>query len=76
MDSEETDAGWIYTCDDEVGADMALVAEEVLFQHCHDGDDSRWAAGRQGVEFEIRGDQGGGELGVGCCTCAGAPDGG
>ena len=28
---EEADAGWVYAGDDKVGADVALVAEEVLF---------------------------------------------
>ena len=53
---------------------MALVAEEVLFEHSHAGGYARFAAGGEGVELEVGGDEGGGELGVGCCAGAGAPD--
>ena len=60
--------------DDEVGADVALVAVEVLFQHCHDGDDAGFAAGGEGVEFEVGGDEGGGEFGIGGGAGARAPD--
>ena len=59
---------------DEVRADVALVAEEVLFQHRHDRDDARFAACGKGVQFEVRGNEGGGEFGVGCCAGARAPD--
>ena len=75
MDGEEADACWIYACDDEVCADVALVAEKVLFQHGHDGDDSWRATGGEGVKFKVGGDEGGGELRVGCCTSACAPNG-
>jgi len=68
-DARGVDAG-----DDEIGADMALVAEEVLFQHGHDGDDAWGSAGGQGVEFKVRGDEGSGEFGVGSCAGAGAED--
>jgi hypothetical protein len=72
---EEADAGGVDARDDEVGADVALVAEEVLFEHCHDGYDARWAAGGEGVEFEAGGDERGGKFGVSGCAGAGAEDG-
>ena len=74
MDREEADAGRVDPCDDEVGADVALVAEEVLFEHCHTGDDAGLAACGKRVQFEIGGDDGGGEFRVGGCTGAGAPN--
>lgn len=58
----------------EIRADVALVAEEVLLQHGHDGDDAGFAAGGEGVQLEVGGDEGGGELGVGGGAGAGAPD--
>lgn len=58
----------------EVGADVALVPEQVLLQHGHDGHDARFAAGREGVQLEVGGHQGRGELGVGRGAGAGAPD--
>jgi hypothetical protein len=74
VNGEEADARGIHAGDDEIGADMALVTEEVLFQHGHDGDDAWRPAGGQGVEFEVRGDEGSGEFGVGGCAGAGAED--
>jgi hypothetical protein len=59
---------------DEVGADVALVAEEVLLEHGHAGHDAGLAAGRERVQLELRADQGGGELGVGGGAGARAPD--
>lgn len=59
---------------DEVSADVALVAEEVLLEEGHGGDDTRLAAGRKRVEFELGGDEGGGELGISCCTGTSTPD--
>ena len=53
---------------------MALVAEQVLFEHRHAGDDAGFAAGAEGVQFEVRGDEGGGEFGIGSGAGAGAPD--
>lgn len=65
-------AGGVAAGYDEVCADVALVAEEVLLEHGHDGDDTRLAAGGEGVELEVGGDDGGGEFGVcggtGTCT--------
>jgi hypothetical protein len=74
VNGEEADARGIHAGDDEIGADMALVAEEVLFQHGHDGDDAWRPAGGQGVEFEVRRDKGSCEFGVGGCASAGAKD--
>ena len=62
--------------DDEVRADVALVAEEVLFEHGHGGDDARGAARGEGVQFEVGGDERCGEFGVGGGAGAGAPDSG
>jgi hypothetical protein len=53
---------------------VALVPEEVLLEHRHDGHDARLAAGGEGVEFEVGGDQGGGEFSVGGGAGARAPD--
>ena len=74
MDGEEADARGVDACYDEVGADVALVAEEVLLQHGHAGCDARGAAGREGVEFEVGADEGGSEFGVGGGAGAGTPD--
>jgi len=73
VDSEEVRAGGVAAADDEVGADVALVAEEMLLEHGHAGDDAGFAVGGEGVQFEVGGDQGGGEFGVCGCTGAGAP---
>ena len=70
---EETDARRIHARNDEIRADVALVLEEVLLQHRHAGDDARLAARREGVQFEVRGDEGGGEFGVGGGAGAGTP---
>jgi hypothetical protein len=67
-------AGGIAAGDYEVCADVALVAEEVLLEEGHDGDHAWFAAGGEGVEFEVGGDDGGGEFGVGGGSCSGAPD--
>lgn len=74
MDGEKTDSGRVDTGDDEIGANMSLVAEQVLFEHGHASDDARGAACGEGVQFEIGADEGGGEFGVCCCSSAGAPD--
>ena len=74
MDREEMASCRVTACYYEVCANMALVAEEVLFEERHDGDDARRAAGGEGVELEVGGDEGGGEFGVGGCAGAGAPD--
>ena len=74
VDGEEVVARGVAAGDDEVCADVALVAEEVLFQHRHDGDDARFAAGGEGVQFKVGADQGGGELSICGRAGAGAPD--
>ena len=74
MHGEEVGACGIDTRDDEVGADVALVPEQVLLKHGHAGDDTRFAAGGEGVQFEVRGDDGRGELGVCGGTGTGAPN--
>lgn len=63
-------AGGIAARDDEIRADVALVPEQVLFQHRHDGGDAGFAARRQAVQLDVGGDEGGCEFGV--CGCAGA----
>lgn len=74
VNSEETNACGVNPCHDKIRADVSLVAEEVLFQHCHAGDDAGRPAGREGVQFEVGGDQCGGKLGISGGTSAGAPD--
>ena len=53
---------------------MSLVLKEVLFEHCHACDDAWLTPGREGVQLQLGGDDGGGELGVSCGSGAGAPD--
>jgi hypothetical protein len=67
-------AGGVHARDDEVGADVALVAEQVLLEHRHAGHYAGLAAGREGVQLQLRADQGGCELGVGGRARARAPD--
>lgn len=74
VDSEEPDACGIDAGNNEVCPDVALVAEEVLFEKGHHGDYAGLAAGAEGVELQVGGDQCGGEFGVGCGAGAGAPD--
>ena len=74
VDGEEMRTGGVNTRNDEVGANVTLVAEQVLLQHGHAGNDAGLAAGGEGVQFEVRGDDGGGELGVGGGTGTRAPD--
>ena len=73
VNGEESYPGGVNPSNDKVCADVALVAEEVLFQHGHAGDDSWLAAGRESVQFEVGGDDGGCEFGVSGCAGAGAP---
>jgi len=46
----------------------------MLFEHGHDGDDARFAAGGEGVEFEVGGHERSGELCVCRSTGTGTPD--
>ena len=71
--SEEPDTRGVHAGHDEVCADVALISEEVLLQHRHHRDDAGFPARGEGVEFEVGGDEGGGEFGVGGCACAGTP---
>jgi len=71
---EEVAACGVTAGDDEVGANVALVAEQVLLEHGHDGGHAGFPAGGQGVQFDVGGDEGGGEFCVGGRACAGAPD--
>ena len=71
---EEVCSRRIAAGNDEVGADMTLVAEEMLLEKGHAGDDSGLAAGGEGVQLELGGNEGGGELCVGGSTGAGAPN--
>jgi hypothetical protein len=74
VNCEEAYASRVDTCYDEVGSDVSLVSEEVLLEHRHAGYDAGFAAGGEGVEFELGGDEGGCEFSVGCCSGAGTPD--
>lgn len=65
VDGEEVGARGVAAGDDEVGADVALVAEQVLLEEGHAGDDAGLAARREGVQLELRRDERRGELGVG-----------
>lgn len=72
MDGEEVGARRINTSNDEVCADVALIPEEMLLQHCHACYDARLAARREGVELQVGGNEGGRKLrvrsGAGACA--------
>lgn len=74
VDSEKVRARGVHTSDNEVCADVALVAEEVLLQHCHARHDAGLAAGGEAVELQVGRDDGGCEFGIGSGTCTGTPD--
>lgn len=42
-------ACWVHAGDDEVGADVSLIAEKVLLEHGHASDDAWLAASGEGV---------------------------
>lgn len=71
---EEVGAGRVDAGHDQVGADVALVAEEVLLEQRHARHDAGLAARRERVQLQVGRDEGGGELGVGGGAGAGAPD--
>jgi hypothetical protein len=71
---EEVSTSGVNACYDEVCADVALVAEQMLFEHGHAGYNAGLAAGGQGVQLEVGGDDGGGEFGVGGGSSSGTPD--
>lgn len=74
MYSEQVIARWIAAGDDEVCADVALVAEQMLLQLGHHCDHARFAFSREGMELDVGRDEGGGEFGVGSGTGSCAPD--
>lgn len=74
VDGEQVGSRRIDARDDEVGADVTLVAEKVLLEHGHARHDARLAARRKRVQLELGGDQGRGEFGVGGGAGASAPD--
>ena len=74
MHREQLRTRGIHPGHNKIRPDVPLVAEEVLLQHGHAGDDARLAAGGERMQFEIRGDEGGCELSVSGCAGAGAPD--
>lgn len=51
VDGVEADAGGIDTSDDEVSADVALVAEEILFEHGHACNNTGGSAGGERMEL-------------------------
>lgn len=71
---EKMATGGIAAGNDEIGANVALVTEEVLLEHGHDGRDAGFPAGAESVQLNAGGDEGGGEFGVCCCSGTGAPD--
>lgn len=58
----------------EIRTDITLIAEEVLLEHRHAGDDAGLTAGRHGMEFEVGGDERSGEFRVCRCSSSSAPD--
>lgn len=74
VDGEEVDSCRVDTSHDQVGADVALVPEEVLLQQGHACDDTRLPARGQRVKLELGGDEGGGELCIGSSTGTGTPN--
>lgn len=73
MNGKEANARRVHSCYDKICADVTLIPEKMLFEHSHACYDTRLASGREGMEFEVGGDDGGGEFRVGCCSGAGAP---
>lgn len=53
MDSEEVYACWVNAGNDEVGSEVTLVPEKVLFEKGHAGYNAGFAAGGERVEFEL-----------------------
>jgi hypothetical protein len=74
VNGEKMTAGGVNAGNDQVCADVALVAEEVLLQHRHARYYPRLAAGGEAVQLEVGGDDGGGKLCVGGGTGSGTPD--
>lgn len=74
VDGEEMGACRVDAGNDKVGANVALVAEEVLLEHGHARDDAWFAACGEGVQLEVGRDDGRGEFCVCSGTGAGTPD--
>jgi len=74
VNGEEVGSSGIATGDDEVGSDVALIAEQMLFQHGHDSNDARFAVGAESMQLHIGRDDGGGELGICGSTRTCTPD--
>lgn len=49
MHSEKMCARGIDARDDEIGANVSLISEKVLLEHCHASGDAGWSASRQRV---------------------------
>lgn len=60
--------------DHQIRSNMTLVSEEMLFEEGHTSDDAGLSTGREGVQLELRRDEGGGKLGIGRGTGTSAPD--
>lgn len=71
---EEAHARGIHAGHHQVRPDVALVSEEVLLEHGHACHDAGLAACGEGVQLQLRGDERGGEFGIGCGSGSGAPD--
>lgn len=74
VDGEEVSTCGIASCYDEVGADVSLIPEEVLFEERHHGDHARLAACGERMELEVGGDDGGCEFGIGGGSGTCTPD--
>jgi len=74
VNCEEVCSGRVASCHHKICANVTLVAEQVLFEHGHDGDNARFATSGEGVEFEVGGHERSGKLSVGGGTGTGTPD--
>lgn len=72
--AEESNAGGIDASNDEICTDMALVAEQMLLQHRHTGDNARRATSGESMKLKIRGDECCSEFGICSGTSTSAPD--
>lgn len=59
---------------DQIGSNMALVTEKVLFEKGHAGDDAGFATRGEGMQLELGGDKGCSELSIGGGTRTSTPD--
>jgi hypothetical protein len=59
---------------DQICPDMALIPEEVLFQHCHACCNAGFSACRKSMQFEVGGCNGSSEFGISSSTSTGTPD--